>query len=106
MTIHHVAQQYNNSDSREQRLPRIDRSSGEGSNYASHYTERGQQDDVDFGMTKEPPDVVPEDRASGCGGEEGGSEKTVGLEHYEASDKRGEGADELEHSREVETGAH
>src|SRR5206468_11268828 len=91
-----------NSDRGEQRLPRVDWSSGEGCDYAGHYAERGQQDNVDFGMAKEPPDVVPEVRASGCGGEEGGSEKPVGLEHYEARDSRGEGPEKLEHGPEGE----
>ena len=86
MTVDHVAQQHDNPDRGEQRFPRVDWSSREGCDYAGHYAERGQQDNVDFRMTKEPPDVVPEDRASDCGGEEGGSEKPVGLEHYEARD--------------------
>src|SRR5438477_9070201 len=62
MTVHHVAQQYDNSDRGEQRLPCIDWSPGESRDYSGYDSERGQQDDVDFRVTEEPPDMVPEDR--------------------------------------------
>ena len=91
MTVHHVAQQNDNSDRGEQRLPCIDWSPGEGRDYSGYDSERGQQDDVYFRVTEEPPDMVPEDRTTGRGGEEGGAEKPVSLEHNETCDERGKG---------------
>src|SRR3989442_11292712 len=90
MTVHHVAQQHDNSDRGEQRLPRIDWSPGESRDYSGHDSERGQQDDVDLRMTKEPPDMVTKDRTTGRGSKEGGPEKPISLEHYQASVERTE----------------
>src|SRR6266705_5120631 len=102
MTIHHVAQQDDNSDCCEQRFSRVDWSPGEGCDYAGHYAERGQQDNVDFRMTKEPPDMIPENRTPSRGSEEGGPKKPVSLEHYETRDERGECPEKLEHRPEGE----
>src|SRR5207245_10260976 len=74
MTVDHVAQQYDNSDRGEQRLPCIDWSPRESRDYSGHDSEGGQQDDVDFRMTKEPPNMVPEDRTNRRGSEERGRE--------------------------------
>src|SRR5207237_9255022 len=95
MTVHHVAQQYDNSDRGEQRLPCIDWSPGESRDYSGYDSESGEQDDVDFRVTEEPADMVPEDRTTGRGGEEGGPEKSVSLEHKQTCDEQGEGPETL-----------
>src|SRR2546426_1409029 len=102
MTIHHVTQQYDNPDRSEERFSRVDWPPRESCDYTGHYAECWQQDNVDFRMTKKPPDMIPENRTPGRGGEEGGPEKPVSLEHNETRDERGEGPEKLQHGPEGE----
>src|SRR5256885_6566443 len=100
MTIHHVTQQHDNSDRGEQWLSRKDWPLGESRDYTGHDSERGQQDNVDFRMTKEPPDMVPEERPPCRRGEEEGPENPASLQHYEPRDEKGKSPENLGHRHE------